>query len=64
MKCAAESEHRFEDDNPVVFAYIKTHRMQYNDAVCDLQAKTLRQCVRPKVKADLYKILLVSSANH
>ncbi len=50
-------------DNTVAFAYNKYHLMQYDTAVCDLQAKTLRQFVRPKVKADLQKILLAEPSN-
>ena len=50
-------------DNTVAFAYNKHHLMQYETAVCDLQAKTLRQFVRRKVKADLQKVLLAEAPN-
>jgi len=50
-------------DNTATFAYNKCHLMQYDTAVCDLQAGTLRQCVRRKVKADLSKNLLAEPPN-
>ena len=50
-------------DNTVAFAYNKHHLMQYDTAVCDLQAETLRQFVWRKVKAGSQTILLAERSN-